>query len=178
LATSRCYHCGEELAVSRDGVTLADGTPHKTVCREIPTLLPNASRTTPPCQGDYPAYTEEEKAMWSSEWHTLYKDESRYNESLLTKAERQDRLQLKSDTERLSYLQAQIEVARGLRASRLKAAEDELARLNAQNEVEAAASAQVAEARRLESVGGDQDTLDAFKAWREQQAQAHRGGSA
>jgi hypothetical protein len=66
----------------------------KNVARD-PVVIPSGSRSYPPCLGDEPPWTEEEvKATATAygidpdEWVKLWKDESRFNETMLTRDER------------------------------------------------------------------------------------------
>jgi hypothetical protein len=113
---------GEDLVVTSRGYHFELGGEKDMKGRtRTPVVLPTTSRSSPPCQGDYPAWTEEEvknhaiaNGVDPAEWLKLWKDESRYNESMLTLAERAKRHQTpaqqqQSDEEFQAAVDAEIE---------------------------------------------------------------------
>jgi hypothetical protein len=129
--------------------------------------------------GDYPEWTEEEirtqAKIRGADGDALvkaYNEGKDYNESMLTEAERTDRLQLKGDLDKLSSLQAQIKGARAERAKRLADAELELAQITAANEAErkAVADQNAAEMAAVSKEQSSAETLAAFKAFQEAEA--------
>jgi hypothetical protein len=130
MPVHRDYETGEELEVTSRGYHFAIGGDRDVKGKlRSPVVIPAGSRSSPPCQGDYPEWTEEEVKNYAiangadpDEWVKLWKDESRYNETMLTRGERAKRHQTKeqqqlSDTEFQAAVDA--EIARRAEAKKL-----------------------------------------------------------
>jgi hypothetical protein len=197
MATSRCFDCGEELDVALNGARHQEGSKYRHPASGLDTkhhvaaILPNASRTWPPAQGDYPEWTDEEIRAEVEKRHVAEADPEKrkaiadklvsnhnsgvdYNESMLTKAERIDRSTIGDDLAKLSNIQTQISTARKERAARLLKAEQELAGITAANEAERKMEADksAAEIKAAASESGDPNALEQFKQWQEAQSAA------
>jgi hypothetical protein len=97
MAGHRDYLTGEDVENDGNNRFVFSSGSDKDIkgIRRSPVVIPNASRSYPPCQGDYPSWTEEEVKAAATEhgadpdaWVAAWKDESRFNETMLTKDER------------------------------------------------------------------------------------------